>query len=391
LADIFFDGHTWALGLPDLQQVGERGMFMESYIHLDKNMIVNTTVEEEGVVWYDVRKAPFSLHGFYRPETTPYFRRLPEDVAAATSEGVDRLCRESAGGRVRFSTTSPFIAIRAKFLVVGRSSHLPLISSSGFDLYTEGEFGSRFVKEFRMPIDMEDSYEQCVQVKGETLRSYTVNFPIHAVVESLEIGLKAGAVLEAARPYRDIAPVVFYGSSIVHGTAASRPGYIYPAILSRELNLDFINLGFSGNAKGEPALAKWMAECPMSIFVCDYDHNAPDVAHLEATHYALYETVREKKADVPYIMITRPNYWTRQCDREDVLQRRDVIMNSYLKARASGDKNVYFIDGMSFFMGQHMYETSVDGVHPNDMGFVRMADTVGALIRHILEKELYEG
>lgn len=359
---------------------------MESYIELDKNMVVSATVGDEPVVWYDIKKAPFTLHGFHDPLNTAYYRRVPADVAAATSEGVDKLCRESAGGRVRFSTDSPFIAVKAKYLAVGRSPHLTMISSVGFDLYTEGEFGSRFVKEFRMAVDMVDSYEQLVRVEGGRMRSYTVNFPVHSVVESLEIGLAPEAKIDMPKPYRDIAPVVFYGSSIVHGTAATRPGYTYSAIISRELNLDFRNIGFSGQAKGETALARWMAELPMSVFVCDYDHNAPDVAHLAATHYPLYETIREKNPTVPYIMVTRPDYWTLPLEQEEILQRRDVIMSSYLKARAAGDKNVYFVDGISFNAIAHQYETTVDGVHPNDYGFVRMAEGIGAVIRHALEK-----
>ena len=359
---------------------------MENYINIDKNMVVNSTIGDTEVVWRDVRQAPFALHGFYEPLTQPYFRRVPPDVAAATSEGVDKLSRESAGGRVRFSTDSPYIAIRAKYLVVGRSPHLTLLSSSGFDLYTEGEFGSRFVKEFRMPYDMVDSYEQILQVGEGGMRSYTVNFPVHAVVESLEIGLKPDASIGEAKPYRDIKPVIFYGSSIVHGTAATRPGYTYSAIISRELNLDFRNIGFSGQAKGETALAQWMASLPMSVFVCDYDHNAPTVEHLKATHYPLYETVREKNPQLPYIMVTRPDYWTLPLEQEHILQRRDVIMSSYLKARAAGDKNVYFVDGMSFNYAPHQYETSVDSIHPNDAGFLRMADGIGTVIRHALEK-----
>lgn len=359
---------------------------MESYINVDKNMIVNSTIGDVDVCWYDVRQAPFSLHGFHEPYTTPYFGRVPADVAEATSDGVDKLSRESAGGRVRFSTDSPYIAIRAKYRAVGRSSHLTLISTTGFDLYIDGEFGSRYVKEFRMPYDMTDSYEQIVTLEETSLRSYTVNFPVHAVVESVEIGLKPQAVLQPAKPYRDLKPVVFYGSSIVHGTAASRPGCIYPAVLSRELNLDFRNLGFSGQAKGETALAQWMATLPMSVFVCDYDYNAPTPEHLESTHYPLYETIRERNPDLPYIMITRPNYWTSPRAREDVLRRRDVVMRSYLRAREAGDKNVYFIDGMSFQTAPHTYELSVDGVHPNDAGFLRMADAIGTVIRHILEK-----
>ena len=134
-------------------------------------------------------------------------------------------------------------------------------------------------------------------------------------------------------------------------------------------------------------LAEWMASLPMSVFVCDYDHNAPTVEHLMATHYPLYETVRAKNPDLPYIMITRPDYWTLPNEQEHILQRRDVVMSSYLKARAAGDKNVYFVDGISFNAISHQYETTVDGVHPNDFGFVRMAESIGAVIRHALENK----
>lgn len=361
---------------------------MENFINVDKNMIVNTTIGDVDVTWHDVRKAPFSLYGFHNPETEPFFYRLPLDVAAATSEGVEKLNQESAGGRVRFSTDSPYIAVRAKYRVVGRSSHLTLVSTAGFDLYIDGELGSRYVREFRMPYDMVDSYEQIIYLDKGELRSYTINFPVHSVVDSFEIGLKPGAILQEGRKYRDIKPMVFYGSSIVHGTAATRPGNIYPSIISRNLNIDHRNLGFSGQAKGEPVLAQWMATLPMSVFVCDYDHNAPNVEHLETTHYPMYEIIREKNPDVPYIMITRPNYWTAFTNREVVRERRDVVMSSYLKARRNGDKNVWFIDGMSFFDDTHQNEYVLDGVHPQDAGFIRMADSIGTVIRHILEESM---
>lgn len=360
---------------------------MENYMSVDKNMIDQSMIGNTEVVWYDIKQKPFSLHGFYDPLNTPYYRRVPADVAAATSEGVDKLARESAGGRVRFATDSPFIAIRAKFLVVGRSPRMCLTGTAGFDLYEDGELGSRFLKEFRMPYEMVDSYEQLLKTHGNTMRTFTINFPLHAVVESLEVGLKPGAALGEAKPYRDIEPIVFYGSSIVHGTAASRPGLTYESLISREMNLDYTNLGFSGQAKAEGVLCEWMATLPMSIFVCDYDHNAPTVEHLENTHYAMYETIRKKNPDLPYVMITRPDYWTQYGDQENILQRRDVIMASYLKARATGDKNVYFIDGLGFNVEPHQYEMSVDSIHPNDTGFVRMADTIGTIIRHILVKK----
>lgn len=360
---------------------------MESYINVDPNMIVNSTIGDVEIVWHDVRQPPFCLYGFYEPLSEPIFRRVPADIAEATSEGVSKLCQESAGGRVRFSTDSPYIAIRAKFRAVGRSSHLTLVSTSGFDLYVDGEFGSRFIKEFRMPYDMTDSYEQIVQLGEGNMCAFTINFPVHAVVESLQIGLKPDAALGEGKPYREGKPVVIYGSSIVHGTAASRPGLIYPTIISRELNIDVQNLGFSGKAKAEPAIARWMATLPMSIFVCDYDHNAPNPEYLAETHYPLYEIIRKKNPDLPYVMITRPNYWTCPKHQEAILRRRDIIMSSYLKARQSGDKNVYFIDGLDFWVSPHTYDFAMDGVHPNDAGFIRMADSIGTVLRHIFEKQ----
>ncbi len=184
---------------------------MESYITVDKNMVVAETIGNTEVVWHDIKKAPFSIHGLEDALSSDFYHRVPFDVAKATSEGVELLAKECVGGRVRFSTDSPYIAIRAKFLVVGKSSHLTLISSAGFDVYIDGEYGSRFVKEFRMPFDMVDYYEQVVDVSDGKMQSYTINFPVHSVVESVEIGLKPNAKIDYARPYRSVEPVVFYG------------------------------------------------------------------------------------------------------------------------------------------------------------------------------------
>ncbi len=173
---------------------------MESYINVDKNMVVNDSIGDVAVVWHDVKEAPFSLYGFSSPVGEPFFRRVPKDIAEATSEAVAKLSCESAGGRVRFSTDSPFIAIRAKFRVVGRSSHLTLVSTAGFDLYVDTEYGSRLVREFRMPLEMTDRYEQILTVGDQRRRFFTVNFPVHSVVETLEIGLAPDASLGEELP-----------------------------------------------------------------------------------------------------------------------------------------------------------------------------------------------
>ena len=113
---------------------------------------------------------------------------MPEDVAAKVSPGVARLERECTGGRVRFTTDSQYVAIRAEYINVGRSSHLTLASSAGFDLYEDTPEDSRFIRPLLPPYDMKDFYEQIQRFPTRKLRSFTINFPVHSVVKNLYVG-----------------------------------------------------------------------------------------------------------------------------------------------------------------------------------------------------------
>ncbi len=350
----------------------------EAYVEVDQNMLIKNSIGKTDVKFYDVREQPFELYGFYNPLTEPFFRRLPQEVAEATSPGVAKLARESAGGRVRFSTDSSYIAIKVEMGPYARSSHTTLCNSAGFDLYEDTDTDSRFIKAYLPPYKFENDYEQVLEVGGRRMRNFTINFPIHGLVKNLYIGIEETARLGTGKKYRNSKPVVFYGSSIVHGTAASRPGLIYQSIISRRMNLDFINLGFSGKALGERAIVEYMAGLDMCLFVCDYDHNAPNAAFLRDTHQKVYDTFRSINPDTPYIMISRPNIATNQ---REFAERRDVIIDTYRHALAAGDKRVYYIDGESFFLGKYENECTMDAVHPNDLGFVLMADGIESEIR----------
>ena len=363
--------------------MSEKEIKNESYVEVDRNMVVETSINEPDIRFHDVRRPPFQLYGFYDPLNTPFFRRLPEDVATATSPGVAKLCRESAGGRVRFTTDSSYVAIKVELGPYARKSQITLCNSAGFDLYEDTATDSRFIKPFLPPFDFDKTYEQIIKLGSRRRRSFTINFPVHAVVKKLYIGLQEDALLEEGKPYANESPVVFYGSSIVHGTAASRPGLIYESIISRRMNLDFINLGFSGQAKGEPVLAEYIAGLDMCLFVCDYDHNAPTAAFLRDTHQNFYDIFRSKRPDTPYIMVSRPNIAT---NPTEFAERRQVIIDTYRHALSLGDRNVYYIDGESFFLGKYENECTMDAIHPNDLGFTLMADGIESEIRRALRK-----
>lgn len=351
--------------------------------HVDKNLRVENKIGETDVCFYDVREEPFDVYGLYNYREESSFKRLPDEVGQNTNAGVARLYTNTAGGRVRFATDSPYIAIQAEMSQISHMPHMPLISSAGFDLYLDcPQSGvSRFYDIFKPAVGIKDGFEAKLTFNDKKLRYITINFPSYSSVTSLKIGLQQGAGLGHGLKYRESLPIVYYGSSITQGACSSRPGNAYENIISRRTNTDFINLGFSGSAMGEEIIARYMATIPMSAFVSDYDHNSPSVDDLKLTHKRLYEIVREKNPDIPYLIISKPDF-NRRYYQTGVL-RRDVIYDTYRLAREQGDKNVYYIDGSSLFRTVNEDMCTVDNSHPNDYGFYLMADAIESELRWI--------
>ena len=113
-----------------------------------KNFKVETKLEEKDIIFYDVKDKPFDLYGFYSAEKNDQFIRLPHDLAKDVNEGVAGLYRHTAGGRVRFKTNSPYIAISAKLPLIQRFPHMPLTGTSGFDMYSFSNGRYKYEKTF---------------------------------------------------------------------------------------------------------------------------------------------------------------------------------------------------------------------------------------------------
>ena len=347
---------------------------------IDVNFKVETNIVKDDICFYSVLQEPFSIHGLHYENGQ--FRRMPESVAASVSPGVHYLHSNTAGGRVRFKTNSQYIAISTKMKNIGKMDHFALTGSAGFDLYVGEHDKTEFFSTFRPPFDMEDGYQSLIELTDCNMREVVINFPLYSDVCELYIGLQKDASVESAAPYALQKPVVFYGSSITQGGCASRPGNSYPAILSRWYDFDYINLGFSGNAKGETNIADYIAGLDMHMFVLDYDHNAPDVQHLQNTHAAMYQAVRAARPDIPIIMMTSPSLsWV----LPQHFERRNVIYQTYTDAINNGDNNVYFWDGSKEFVPYADYGT-VEGCHPNDCGFYGMAKSLSEKFNNILSR-----
>lgn len=341
---------------------------------VDKNFVVNTEIDKQDIKFYSIDESPFKIYGVFRENGR--YRRMPEKVAKSVSDGVYKLHACTAGGRVRFVTDSSYIAINVTSDYIMRMPHFALTGTMGFDMYVDNCYAETFVP----PYIIENGYESVFDFDKKELREITINFPLYSDVNELYIGLEENAILKEASPYKNDKPVVYYGSSITQGGCASRPGMSYQAIVSRECNHDYINLGFSGSAKAEDEMIEYIKNMDMSVFVYDYDHNAPSVEHLQNTHEKMFKAIREKHPLIPIIMMSRPKYYL----NEQEVIRRGIVETTYNNAVSSGDKNVYFIDGKAL---TELCKDSgtVDGVHPTDFGFASMAK---ALIKVIEENNI---
>ena len=348
---------------------------------IDPNLAVQKLPDGKEVMWLNVKKEPFKLYGLYNPQNEDVFKRLPDDVGKNVNSGVAFLYLHTSGGRVRFGTDSPFIAIRCKMPCVGAMPHMTLLGSSGFDLYTDSHSTSTYRASFIPGIDIKDGYTACADLNTQGITCYTINFPLYNPVDELFIGVAPGSSITEGERYCTPLPVVYYGSSITHGGCASRPGNAYPAIISRMLDCDFINLGFSGSAQGEELIAQYIAGLDMSVFVCDYDHNAPTSEHLLATHKRMYDIIRASKPEVPYIIVTKPDT---DSSPSYALKRLKIARSTYEQAVAAGDKNVRFVDGGELFGAELRDCCTVDGCHPNDLGFARMATGIGNAVAEFI-------
>lgn len=339
---------------------------------IDKNFLTERSIPENARV-FDVRNDPFEINGVFF--SGGHFVRMPEEDAKKVNPGVRELHACTAGGRVRFSTDSSFLAFIADMNSLFPASHTTFLINAGFDIYRDNEY----FKTVHPPLDFSlGVYTALVPTDGK-MHSYTVVMPCYGGVRSLMIGVGEGAQLKSPVPFRDSAPVIYYGSSITQGGCASRPGLTYQELISRRLGKDYINLGFSGSARGEEHMAHYIngviKETGADIFCYDYDHNAPDKEHLLKTHEPFFKMIRAENPDIPVIMVSKPD----PIGEEDE-KRRDIIKATYENALASGDKNVYFIDGTDLGVTG---DATVDGCHPNDLGFYRMAEKIGNVIEKI--------
>lgn len=353
------------------------------------NDAVPNGVQQNRMIWYDPKEYPFDLTGFAWLQHEKIYRRFPKEPTAKLPDRVNELSDCTSGGQIRFKTNTKRLSIKVSLSGEANMGHMSALGQCGFDVYV-GKIGEQQYLSSAIPPLHEKNYERTfwdLEEKSVELLEITINFPLYQGVEEVLVGIDLDADIQPPNPYHADKRVLFYGTSITQGGCASRPGMSYTNILSRRFPLEFINLGFSGSGKGEEEVALSIREIERpGCFVIDYEGNV-NADQYDATLLPFIELYREWHPFVPIIVMSRIRY-AKELNEEqykDYERRREISRSTVAALREKGDQYISFLDG-SQLLGENWHECTVDGVHPNDLGFMKMADGIEGALRSILEK-----
>lgn len=353
---------------------------------IDQNMALGGVADPQQLVWYDPRQAPFQIRGLYWHKTNHSWHRLPDDslaMLAQTAPGVCSMGKTPAGGQIAFETDAQRIVIHGVLASGQTMDHMTATGEMGVDCYAAypGE-PLRFEGVTRLDGRKNEYTSEVMADCGRQRKQIVLNLPLYQPLLQLEIGLEGASYVAAPRPLAGQRPIVMYGSSITQGGCVSRPGAMSTNILSRRLDMEFLNFGFSGSGKGEPEVAQLLAmvEDP-AMYILSYEANAEDGIY--TTLVPFLNILRQKHPQTPILVCSRVychRYAHTPREHEALCRRRAFQRQTVEELTAAGDKNLFFVDGW-LLMDQDCADCFVDGIHPTDLGARQVADRLEREIR----------
>jgi lysophospholipase L1-like esterase len=287
---------------------------------------------------------------------------------------------------VSFKTDSTSISAkwRLGFAQLGEDS-FNICSFSGVDLYcrneTSGSWQWAGAPGHKQIADQNPSVTLRSDLP-EKMREWRLYFPQRNWLQTLAIGVDESSSFTLAPP-RSSKGFVYYGSSIVHGAYAGRAGTGAPNLLARRLELPLINLGFSGAARMETDMSKLLAELDPEFFLIDPLPNmTPELVSQNAEAFIEFLCAAKRDTDVFMVSDAPIAYsWLYPKMQDEYRLKNKGYFDIFQRLKIRHPK-LHYIDGQEFLGSD--FEGTIDGVHPNDCGCMRMADILESNIRREL-------
>lgn len=347
--------------------------------------IANTnTVIAQTLKYYDADVFP--LIGKMSDNTERRYARLPLSCKDVSEKWVWILGQDTPGLAVRFATNSSAIAAR---WVNGRNNNLPhmtLVGVKGLDLYVLKNGKWRYVR-CAKPKGKETETVIISNLEGQ-MCEYMLYLPLYDGIESLEIGVEENASIIQPQVKSPVTnrPIICYGTSITQGGCASRPGMSYTSILSRMLDREVVNLGFSGHGHLEYEIAELMTLRNPSVIVMDFIPNV-SAQMLRERIDKFMDIIESKIPEVQILFVEHVPFPLAEFDQRKgkwVNESNEALRDSFLKLKKKGYKNLYYLKS-DHLIGEDG-ESTVDGEHFTDLGFYRFAENLYPIIKKLMRK-----
>lgn len=353
----------------------------------ETNPVVRPVRRENGVAWFDARNLKVEGRGWTNTES--FFDRLPLTAHGQVRAPVWDLSHHAAGMCVRFVTDAT--TLRARWALQNSwlsLANMTAIGVSGLDLYVRTERGGWHWVGVGQPTAQTNEVILADKLIPGT-REYLLYLPLHNGVHFLELGVPTNSNFATAGAWGEgpRKPIVFYGTSITHGISASRPGMTHVALLGRKFNWPVINLGFSGNGKMEPEMAKLLAELDPAVYVIDCLPNMvaaelkervePFVRQLVAAHPRTPIILVEDRTLQDSFLVQGRMEWYHQ-------KSRAALRAAFDRLQAEGVHTLHYVPG-EHLLGDDG-EGTTDGSHPNDLGFLRQTEVFAPILQPLLRE-----
>lgn len=334
----------------------------------------------------DLSAQPFEGRG-WNSGLKDNYDRLPAKAEQTVRKEVWNLARNGAGLHVRFRTDADEIIV--KYTVTGskQMNHMPATGVSGVDLYSRSKTGQWLWSSARYSFGDTVVY-RFNDLTKEDGRVYTLYLPLYNHVSWMEISYPAESVFQFEEPVKG-KPIVVYGTSIAQGGCASRPGLGWTNILGRKIQSPVVNLAFSGNGRMEKEVFEFISDIDAELYVLDCLPNMASKTYIDGElKKRLLEGIaflRAQRPGVPILLTDHCGYTNESTN--DVSRYTYQVVNKiqlavYDSLKAAGTKDLYYLKKDEIGLN---IESTVDGIHPNDIGMMQYAEAYFLKIREILK------